>query len=357
LRDSGGPAVRLREWSTDATFETLLPIEGVFTYEVWGRSAGVTVDMAQVLAYLVVSAHPPPQSSPLTGLHVSSDVPSPRPAQQAVTFSAGPAGGIQPIQLKWLVNGSMVQDWTASTTYRWTPATAGLYSISVWARRPGATADVAEVSATFSFTITTPTAPQMTGIRFGTFTETRTAAGVTVFLAWSGEGGTPPYEFLVQFRPEAGVYQTVRDWSSAPNIDRTISIAGNYQFLVSGRSAGSASGAVERSGSFSLHLHEPMIAAPPTSVTLVADKPSPQPRGSLIRLTATATGSAQYFFRYEFQLDSGTPLVLPDWGFPGTYAWTPSAAGTYKVTAFARQRDAGQSAPQLSTTITFVISP
>jgi hypothetical protein len=335
-------------------------VEGTFTYEVWGRSAGVTIDMAQVLAILVVTALPQPQATPMTAIYVSSDVASPRPAQQSVRFTAGAQGGSPPVQYKWFVNGSVAQNWSAATTYIWTPVTAGSYSIGVWARNAGVTADVADATTSFSFTVTAPSSPQMTGIRWGASNETRSAAGTTISIAWSGEGGTPPYEFRVELQAGNGALQLLRDWSSATSADKTVTTADTYRFRVSGRSAGSATGAAEYTGNFSFLIQDPVVADPPSSVTLTANRTSPQPLGSAIGLTATARGSGSgtvYEYKYQFQLGSGAPLVLPGWGSPGTYTWAPSAAGTYTITVFARQARAGESAPQVSTTLVFVVSP
>jgi hypothetical protein len=354
---SSGPTVRVREWSTDATFETQLPVEGTFTYEVWGRSAGVTGDTPQVKADLVVTALASPPPNPVQSVSVSSDVGSPRPAQQTVRFTAGSFGGVQPVQYKWVINGAVAQNWSTTNTYPWTPSTAGTYSISIWARSAGATADIAEASNSFTFRITEPEALWMTGVRFGTVTQSKSAAGTTMSLTWSGQGGVPPYEYRVEHRHESGTFQLVRDWSSATSIDRTVTVAGTHYVRVSGRSAGSTSATGEANNTYSTLIQEPVFAAPPTSVTLTASKPSPQRVGTEIELNAVAAGTATYEYKYQYQLGTGTVTTWPGWGSAGRDSWTPSVAGTYTITVFARQYRAGESAPQVSKSIVFVVSP
>jgi cell wall-associated protease len=353
---SSGPAVRVREWSTDPTFETLMPVEGTFQYEVWGRSAGVTVNTPQVLAYLILTALVPP-SGPMTSIGTSSDVPSPRPAMQPVKFYVGVKGGTAPAQYQWRANGVIFQDWTTVSPISWTPASAGTYTISVRARSAGSTSDAGEISDSFFFTITAPTTPQMNNIRWGTYQATKGAAGTTLYLDWAGEGGTPPYQFRVEYRAGNDAYQLVRDWSSASSIEKLVTVAGGHSFRVSGRSAGSTTGASEYSTGFSVTVMEPVFAAPPTSVTLTANKPSPQPLGATIGLNAVAAGPATSEYKYQFQLGSGPVVEIPGWGTPGNFAWTPSAAGTYTITVLARQLSGGDSAPRVSASMTFVISP
>ncbi len=362
IAKDAGPAVRLRDWSTDPSFETMLPVEGTFLYEVWGRSAGATEDRAQVLTSVVVTARPRPVSGPITSISVSTDVASPRPAQQPVRLSVSAQGGTHPIQYKWLANGSVIQDWTTATSSVWTPAAAGTYTIVVWARSANATADVPEASTSLLFTITALTAPQMSGIHTQAFTSGKTPAGTTFSFSWYGEGGTPPYQFRVEYQAgsSSNPWQLLRDWDSATSVQKTVTVAGDHRFRVSGRSAGSASGAVEKSVTIVTYVLEPVFGDPPTSVTLQATRPSPQALGGVIPLTATARGSGnntQYVYKYQFQLGSGSPLVSSGWSTAGTYDWTPTVAGTYTITVFARQLSAGEDAPEVSTSMTYVITP
>jgi hypothetical protein len=47
----------------------------------------------------------------------------------------------------------LLQDWTTSNTYTWTPTTAGSYQLGVWVRNSGSTADTWEVYGTLPFTV------------------------------------------------------------------------------------------------------------------------------------------------------------------------------------------------------------
>ncbi len=84
-------------------------------------------------------------SSPLTLTSLSADRSSPQPPGTTITFTATATGGTAPYQYKWWVyNGtwSMVQNWSTSNTYAWTPTTPNAnYRIEVWVRSAGNTVD------------------------------------------------------------------------------------------------------------------------------------------------------------------------------------------------------------------------
>ena len=85
-------------------------------------------------------------SAPVTSVALTSTVASPQNTGTAITFIANSSGGVAPHQFKFLVQpaggaAQVVQDWSAATTYTWTPATAGAYTVTLWARSAGVTAE------------------------------------------------------------------------------------------------------------------------------------------------------------------------------------------------------------------------
>jgi hypothetical protein len=102
---------------------------------------------------------------PLTVTGISSNRLSPQPIGTSIIFSAIASGGTPPYQFKWWIdNGgssTVGQQWSTSSTFTWTPTLAGSgYSIRVWARNAGSTADAADNPAAIlstSFAITTAT--------------------------------------------------------------------------------------------------------------------------------------------------------------------------------------------------------
>ena len=85
-------------------------------------------------------------SAPVTSVALTSTVASPQNTGTAITFIANSSGGVAPVQFKFLVQpaggaAQVVQDWSTATTYTWTPATAGAYTVTLWARSAGVTAE------------------------------------------------------------------------------------------------------------------------------------------------------------------------------------------------------------------------
>src|SRR5258708_21936605 len=111
-----------------------------------------------------------------------------------MTFTATGTGGRAPYAYKWWVYyggmWSVLQDWTASSMFVWTPATGNAnYRVGVWIRSAGRTADLydrVESTTSVAFAINLPppltlttlgadkTAPQNPGT---TMTFTATASG------------------------------------------------------------------------------------------------------------------------------------------------------------------------------------
>jgi hypothetical protein len=88
---------------------------------------------------------------------------SPQYPGTPITFTATASGGAPPLQYKWFVAlggvWTLGRDWGTSNTFLWTPTTAGAYSIQVWVRNNGNTADAPEAYATAAYTVMTNLAP------------------------------------------------------------------------------------------------------------------------------------------------------------------------------------------------------
>jgi hypothetical protein len=90
-----------------------------------------------------------PAITPLQLTNLVVNYPSPMPAGTRVVFGAAPSGGIAPYQYKWWVTNGVeiiVQGWSLDNTLVWTPTKSGVYTITVWARSAGRTADAPDNS-------------------------------------------------------------------------------------------------------------------------------------------------------------------------------------------------------------------
>jgi hypothetical protein len=123
--------------------------------EVWGRSAGNNVDSYEAykdLAYTVSAGQV------LTIATLTPNKTSPQSAGTTITFTASGSAGTAPYQYKWwLKSGStwtMMQDWSSSTTFAWTPGSANSYTVEVWGRSAGNNVDTYEAYKDSSYSIT-----------------------------------------------------------------------------------------------------------------------------------------------------------------------------------------------------------
>jgi hypothetical protein len=89
--------------------------------------------------------------TPLSVTSLTADKTSPQPAGTTITFTAATTGGVVPIQYKWWVyNGSwweLVQNWSTSNSFSWTPTVTGNFKVAVWVRSSGNTVDWPENDA------------------------------------------------------------------------------------------------------------------------------------------------------------------------------------------------------------------
>src|SRR5439155_4542337 len=147
-----------RDWGTGATF-TWTPGTSNANYRigVWARSAGGTADFPDAAASMAFAIVQPV----VTSLALASDKAAPQAPGTTITFTATAAGGAPPYSYKFFVfdgtTWSATRDWSATTTFAWTPATTNpLYRVGVWARSAGNSADAPELPQSMPFAIVRP---------------------------------------------------------------------------------------------------------------------------------------------------------------------------------------------------------
>ena len=99
--------------------------------------------------------------APITSVILTGNLPSPQLTNTTIAFTATGAGGVAPRQYKFLVQqgGSaavVAQNWSTTATYTWTPSVPANYTVTVWARSAGVTADVPDASGQVTYDIVTP---------------------------------------------------------------------------------------------------------------------------------------------------------------------------------------------------------
>jgi subtilase family serine protease len=139
---------------------------------------------------------------------------------------------------------SVGKDWSTSNTFNWTPAVGGNYTIGVWARSSGNSADAAENNAlrTMNFTITGPAGLAVTDLAADKASP-QPLGTVVVFTA-TATGGVAPLQFK-WWVFNGAVWSVGKDWSTSNTFNWTPAVGGNYTIGVWARSSGNGADAAE----------------------------------------------------------------------------------------------------------------
>lgn len=328
VRDGAGETMA-QDWGTSPSFRWTPAAAGRYDITVWARSAGNAEDAAEQTATMPFDLF-----SLITSVAISADLASPQVAGTTVSFAAAAAGGVAPYQFKWLLTAggasNVVQDWSETASFAWTPAAAGDYEIAVWARSAGNADDTAEQSATFPFAITRRLVSALT---LTSALAPPQVAGTTITFNAAASGGTEPYEFkwLID---DGSATSVLQDWSAAATLSWTPTTANaNYAITVWVRGAGNAEDTAEQVRSMPFAISSSVV----TSLALTANLPAPQPARTAITLTATPSGGTAPF-QFKWLINDGvSTIVALNWNSSSTIVWTPKKANAnYVITVWVR---------------------
>ncbi len=271
---------------------------------------------------------------------ISADHASPQIPATAVTFTgsalcAGTATYRFWMQSPGATSFTQVRDYTTAPTWTWdtTSKALGTYTFEVDARNQGASIS-ADTYARMSFRLALCAAPALTPSP-GSPQLPGTAVALTTSVTCSS---TPEYQFSEQ--APGGAWTVVQPYGAVStfNWDTRQAAYGSYSFTVSARNAGTTI-ASESTQTITYALQSCI------SSLLTTDKLSPQPTGSQITLSGSATcaGSPQY--RFLIQAPGGAWTTVQDFGGASTFKWSAGGPdGVYNL-----EFDAKQSTAALST--------
>lgn len=178
-------------------------------------------------------------------------------------------------------------------------------------------------------------------------------AGTTITLTAAAGGGTPPYSHRFWVQPWGGDWQLLRDWGPGATHEWTPTSGPGYAIWVQTRDSAAGDRQVQTGINFEIS-GEVTAGGPMTAIRIAADRMSPQPTGTAIRLTATGTGgTTPHMFRFWVQPWGREWQLLRDWGTASTHDWIPTGAGGYSV--WVQGRSAGSSSVDVQTGFNFEI--
>jgi len=260
-----------------------------------------------------------------------------------VTVTAGSDGCSSPSYRFWLQAPggawTIVQDYSPRSPFAWTATGApGTYHLEADAR--SGTTEPYDAVANLTYVLQPCSAASLASAL-----ASPQKPGASIVLTASATClGVPEYRFWIR-RPGAS-WTVVRDYSPSASYTwiTTGLVSGSYALEVDVRNQGAAA-------PYEATFNMPFVLDPPcTTTALTASPASPQPAGTAVTLTASATGCSTPEYQFWVQPPGGAWTVLQSYG-GNTAPWSTTglADGTYNLDVWARQQSAGVSVRLSST--------
>jgi hypothetical protein len=232
--NSGGGFAIVQDFSVASTFVWTPATPGGYDVLVDVRNVGSTAlrEASVKLFFYQIMA------TAATGITVTSDRSSPETLGHIITFTATGQGGSGSYEYRyWINSGSgynIVQDYSATNTFAWTPVATGAYDILIDVRSTGST--VVRDASTKIFYYQIGPAPA-TGVTVTPNLASPQNVGTPITLTAVGQGGSGTYEFRFWVNSGLG-YTITQDYSASNTFVWTPGSTGNYDILVDVRNAG-----------------------------------------------------------------------------------------------------------------------
>jgi YD repeat-containing protein len=225
-------------YTTDGTTPTTgstvysspLPISVTTTLKYFAKDLAGNNEAVKIQTYIITSP---------CGVTVTSSTASPQPIATPITFTAAGSGGTGTYEYRfWLNSGTgynIVQEYSASNTFVWTPAATGTNDILVEARNAGSSASRDAYTNVFYYQITSPA----TGVTIASSSSSPQSIGTPITFTATGQGGGGPYEYRFWLNSGTG-YNIIQEYSASNTFVWTPAATGAYDILVDVRNAGSS---------------------------------------------------------------------------------------------------------------------
>jgi subtilisin family serine protease len=280
--------------------------------------SGITTTGGRLNVRTMVQDCPRPN---VTSVTLTSDVASPQPLGETVTWTAVAGGGQGPYSYRWSVEVSpgvwSNTAWGPSNTFAWTPTEVNAsYRVLVGVRSAWNTGG-AELWASKPYSIQ----PPVTGATLTPSVAAPRRLGTTVTWTASAAGGQAPYEY--RFAIWDGTAWTVtRAWSASNTYAWTPSVANpDYKVLVQVRSAWNT-------GDSEFSVVRPFaIGGDATGLTLTPSAAAPGAVGRAVTFTAAASGGLAPY-QFQWSIWNGAWTIAAAWSTSNVFTWTPTVANS-----------------------------
>ncbi|MGV8174452.1 MAG: PKD domain-containing protein [Methanothrix sp.] len=258
---------------------------------------------------------------------LQSDIESPLKIGNAVKWKAvANDAESDPLEFQFLLNGTVVQDWSSSPAWSWNADQVGLHVIEAKVRdgKHDSNGDSSNI-ATFEIVPPLTDAPVMIALLPNKESPQVTGTAI-VWTAEAFDSDNDPLEF--QFLLDGAI---VQDWTSSSAWSWNADQAGEHWIMVQVRDGDhDLNGDSSKSSSFEL------VTPPndtPVMSELSSDKQSPQVTGTAIAWTASASDSEYDPLEFQFLLDGA---VVQDWSSSPVWNWNADQVGSHVIAAKVR---------------------
>ena len=325
------------------------PAAGSYVLQVNAKdldSVSQPVVSSQVVNYVITNAL---SGVSLTAVTQATGLASPGTVGSPVLITAIPTGGAN-VYFQYYVNGTLVQDFTTSTTFVWTPQQAQTDTLKVVAK------DAYAVNPTQSFTsapLSFVVAPDLSAVTLSASPASPRVVGTQITLTASATGGANVnYQFIVT---GSNGNQVVQPYSASPTFVWTPQVADTYTLTVKACDLNGNNPNPTQSAVTSTPL--PYVISPTISnltLTSAQNPGTPWAIGTQINLTAKLIGGA--LPQYQFMANN---TVIQAYSSSPNCVWTPSADGYYNVTVSVVDLNSAQPTQVTTSTppLTFTITP
>ena len=188
--------------------------------------------------------------------------------------------------------------------------------------------------------------------------------GTTVTFSAGASGGASPYSYKWWVKLNGGAWTLLQDWSTSTTLAWTPNASGTYAIGIWARSNGVTADGPQTSAIAEFGVSAPLqlppppspLVNPPTSAWIGVDRPSPQPTGTALTFSASASGGASpYSYKWWVKKDGGAWTVLRDWSTSATLTLTPTTSGAYAIGIWGRSNGVTADMPQTSAILEFSV--
>jgi uncharacterized protein (DUF2237 family) len=267
-----------------------------------------------------------------------------------VTWSGAATGCPNPRYRFWELDPgrrwSMVQDYSAASTYTWqSPGIAGTYRFEVDLR--DATESTAyDVVANSTYVLQSGASCTSAGLTAAPPSPGGTGVSVTM----TGSSATcpnPRYRFWV--KDPGRRWSMVQDYSAATTHSwAQTGLAGTYSLEVDVRDASETT-------AYDVVANLSYVVTGCSAAGITANPPTTAAHGTTITLTGSATCLGPPTYKFWVQAPGGSWQVVQAYGTSNTFMWTPAVAGTYHLEVDVRDQ-AGTATYEMVANITYTVS-